>query len=417
MKLNILLNLIPLMLCAFMIPATAQSPIHYVVATPGEDASSSVAVNWHCFKEGSFLELKDASARDFRKSRRFFPSQKLWSLDPQYVTDSLFTRERYVCSVVMDGLMRNHKYEYRVVCGEQTSPVQSFRTASGKNTWSFAAFTDFQPVDNDRTGAMIDKVLAFAGKEVPLAVCSGDMVDYSAREGNWKWLFDNAPMGKFLFASSPGDHEYWGAVKPDGHISQLPVPEPYNTMFTFPDNGLDERKNSSFWFRYNNVLFVALDMGDSNTSKCEMFQKEVEWFKNTIFPLKGTYTYLIVLEHKGIFGSYASDSGVSKNLRPLWAPVFREAGVDLVLCGHDHMFHRSVPIAGTTYLGMGTSGKKRRVPDDGLYNDGLQAKVINLPETDQCMGALIDVSPQCLDVTVIDLSGTVVDSFRVPVRE
>ena len=407
------LVLAALLLCTL---GFAKSPIHYVVATPGEDASSQISVNWHSFEPGSYLEIKNASAKDFARALKVIPQQKLWSLDPQFVSDSLFTRERYVCSVRLEGLMRNHKYEYRVVCGDWCSPVYSFQTASGRSKWTFAAFTDFQPAGNDRTHAMIEKVISYSGREIPLVVCSGDMVDYSAVEKDWEWVLDNALMGQFVFASSPGDHEYWGTKMPNGHISQLPMPEAYNSMFTFPANGLDERKNSSFWFRYNNILFVALDMGDSNTSKCEMFDRETEWFTKTIQALKGTYTYLVVLEHKGIFGSYESDSVVAKNLRPLWAPVFREAGVDLVLCGHDHMFHRSVPIAGTTYLGMGTSGKKRRVPDTGLYNDGLQAKVINLPETDQCMGALVEVDSKCLKVTVIDLSGSVVDSFRVERR-
>lgn len=398
----------------------AQSPIHFVVTSPGEDASSQIGINWHCFAPGSYLELKDASAKDFSRARRIEPESVLWSVDMEYplkanpaVEDSLFLNPRYVCSVNLDGLMRNHKYEYRVVCGESVSPVSRFKTASRSGKWTFAAFTDFQSAFNPNTHPIIDKVLSLAGAPVPLVVCSGDMIDTSTQESQWRWLLDHPQFADFIYASSPGDHEYW-ASGGDRHIPQLPKPLVYNRLFNNPKNGLPERLNSCFYFRYDNVLFVSIDCEDSNKASSAMIDREVEWFRNTIMPLKGTYDYLVVLEHKSIFGSYKSDHVVAGQFRPKWAPVLREAGVDLVLSGHDHMFHRSVSIGGTYYLGMGTSGRKTRTPDEMLYTDGIQALVLDLKSSGQVMGATIDVDRDKMTVTVYDLSGATVDRFDVP---
>lgn len=393
--------------------------VHFLVADPGQDASSEVGINWHCNRPGSILEVREASDQSFENAQRYCPAEEVWSLSQEFVTraepdsvESLFCDSRYVCSVNLSGLKAGCSYQYRVVLGNECSEVRNFTTASGAKEWKFVAFTDFQPAHNDKTHAIIEKVRSLAGADVPLAVCSGDMIDYSSAEQSWRWLLDNEIFGRFLFASSPGDHEYW-AKGTEKHIPQLPKPLVYNRIFNNPRNGFEERLNSSFFFHYNNVLFVALDMADSNTPRTSMFEREAEWFSQVVESRKGTYDYLVVMEHKGIFGSYTNDSGVAKYMRPLWAPVFRKAGVDLVLCGHDHMFSRSVSIGGTYYLDMGTSGKKVRTPDEGLYNDGLHELVLDLKASGQCMGAVIDVGPQGMQVWVYELDGTLIDSFTI----
>ena len=392
--------------------------VHYLVADPGEDAGTEVGINWHCNRTGSYLELREASASS-EKVQRYCPLEKVWNLPMEFVTtaqnesdEKFFTDSRYVCSVNLRNLKKGCTYEYRVVLGDYRSRVQTFTTASGSKEWTFAAFTDFQPAHNEKTHPMIEKIVSIAGGDVPLVVCSGDMTDYSTRERGWGWLLDNEIFSRFIYASSPGDHEYW-AQGSMGRIPQLPKPLVYNRIFNNPKNGLPERLNSSYFFHYNNILFVALDMADSNTPRTSMFDREAEWFGQVVESQAGTYDYLVVMEHKGIFGSYTNDSGVAKYMRPLWAPVFRKAGVDLVLCGHDHMFSRSVCIGGTYYLDMGTSGKKVRTPDEGLYNDGLHEKVLDLKASGQCMGAVINVGRQSMEVKVYELDGSLIDSFCI----
>lgn len=412
--------------------------IHFIVTNPGEDASRQINVNWHCSEPGScMLLMKDYETIAVKAE------EKLWSYPKG---DSLFQQQRYVCSVSLDNLEPGTDYSYRIAAGKDTSDVRSFTTASGSRSWNFLAFADFQHAFNEQAHKIIAKGMEFsaglnagtgsgrtkAGKAVsgsqaesaPLVICSGDMIDTAANEESWRWILGTPLFGRFIYAAAPGDHEFWG-IRPEGekHIPQMETPATYNAIFNNPKNGVEAYRNSNYYFYYNNVLFVALTLGDSNTFLCGNFILEAEWFRKTILPLKGTYDYLVVFGHKSVFGSYKEDRGVRKYLSPIWYPVFTEAGVDLVVSGHDHMYSRTYPLEndsvsstgdGTFYLDLGSSGNKYREPDEGLYSDGLHAKVLNLKAEPQTLGASVSVDRKRMEVRVFNLNGEVVDSFVVP---
>lgn len=54
-------------------------------------------------------------------------------------------------------------------------------------------------------------------------------------------------------------------------------------------------------------------------------------------------------------GYHGSDLAV----RAAWAPLFADAGVPLVLAGHDHDYQRSAPVDGVTYVVSGAGAKLR----------------------------------------------------------
>lgn len=395
--------------------------IRFIVANPGEDASREVNISWHTDAPGSVLQLSTGSDVTFANAVTINPtSEVMWCYERG---DSLFQKSRYVCRAELKGLRKGTNYIYRIVNGDTGSEVCQFCTAAGARTkkaqeWVFTAFTDFQTAENPNSIPLIAKITEIAGSP-SLMLCSGDMTDYGSRETDWRWILDNKHFRKCLYAATPGDHEYWGIkLSPsDKHIPMMDLPHTFYAMFDFPKNGIEERRGSNYYFYYNNILFVGLDMGDSNTCRSEMFNHEAEWFKSTIGRLKGTYRYLVVYGHKSIYGSYKTDACVFKSMNPLWAPVFKEAGVDLVLSGHDHMFSRTREIDGTYYLDMGSSGRKFRTPDEELSTDGLHETVINLKETQQSMGAVITVDNKQMSVNVYDKTGAVFDHFTIKAKK
>lgn len=386
--------------------------VHFIVTSPGEDASRQVNVNWHSRVSGSWLELTSAADTAFCRAKTIYPQEKLWSLE---CGDSLFARPRYVCRVNLDGLKRGGDYIYRICAEDWKSATFRFSTADGSRKWKFAAFTDFQPHSNPYTHTLVRMVDSIAGGS-PLALCSGDMIDTAVCQDEWEWLLDEPDfMSRFLFASSPGDHEYWGL--PVGrHIRQLDEPATYKALFNFPKNGPDGSVGSCWWFIYNRVLFVSLDTGDSNTPVTDRIAAQAEWLVRTAAELKRRYDYLVVMQHKSVQGSYTNDPGVNKRLKPILAKAYVEAGVDLVLSGHDHMYSRTREIDGVWYLDMGSSGSKTRVPDEGQYSDGLHEKIINLRELRQCVGAVVDVDGKQMRVSVYNRDRGLVDRFTVKRR-
>lgn len=421
-SLSIFLMMIIISLFGGIMVNADSSSFHYIVTTPGEDSSTEVRINWHSFVNGSYLEYTLADDIDFNNSIEVLPTQEEWStngLVNANPNSSFYTNPRFVCKASITGLTPRTNYIYRIKTDDECSDIYHFTTSGLTNDWNFCAFTDFQHQSNSITHKLVDKVRSIAGNPT-LVVCSGDMVDTAGNESEWKWLMDSEMFKNFTYASSPGDHEYWGDYQND-HSLKLDKPHTYNALFNNPQNGCEDAMNSSCYFYYNNVLFFLLDFEDSDTVTSTKLSKEMVWFTNKVKELEGTFQYLIVLEHKSIYGSYTTDSRVAKTMRPAWYPVFDEAGVDIVFSGHDHMYSRTYKLynnkvsqiltQGTYYVDMGTSGDKTRVPDEGLYTDRLHEKILNLNELNYACGADVRVTSEKIEVNIYNTYGALVDSF------
>ena len=79
------------------------------------------------------------------------------------------------------------------------------------------------------------------------------------------------------------------------------------------------------------------------------------WLKEDL--QKNRKKWNVVFLHHPAYG-VDENSRLSEEIRKRWVPIFEDAGVDLVLCGHQHVYMRSETINGVTYI-MGNSGQKR----------------------------------------------------------
>jgi len=417
-----------LILGGMKVKAAYDMPIFHLITTnPGEDASTTIGINYHTPKAGSHIEYTLVTDKDFSKAISVTPEEKTWSIKGQTNADekdTFYTVERYVCSATLTNLTPCTKYKYRLVNGSDISNTYFFTTAGLTNDWSFVALADCQYGKNKVSHNMIRTMQEIANNPA-LVVCSGDMTDYGGREEEVTWFLDNPVMQDFIFASAPGDHEYWAR---DISGSKLfTTPYVYNNTFNFPKNGASLAQNSNYYFYYNNVLFVMIDTDDSDTVSSSKMTQEVNWFKTTIKALEGTYQYLVVLGHKSIYSAYSNDSRVFTTIRPQWYPAFDECGVDLVISGHDHMYSRTYKLydgkvtdnagenryKGTYYLDLGSSGDKTRELEQAILEDGLHVDGPDIKKLGWTLGAHIDVSDKIMKVTVYNQYKNVVDTFSV----
>ena len=336
--------------------APVEKDFFLITTTPSVDTSCEMNVNYHTNIDGSFIEYTVSSDTNFENALTLQPEQKEWSTKGVKNADSgdSFATTRYVCSATFKNLSSRTKYIYRIRKDDYISNVYTFTTSGLTNSWNFLAFVDFQPYNNQNTHPLINRMLALANNP-SLVVCSGDLTDCGAHEEEWRWLIDNDCFSKFIFASTVGDHEYWGTA--NSPVPMMDTPYTFNGIFNNPKNGHKNTLNSNYYFYYNNVLFVYLDMNDSNTSTGTKFTNQENWFKETMTALDGTYQYSVVLAHKSIYGSTTTDTGVRKYINPKWYPIFDQFGVDLFIGGHDHMYSRTyalknnkVDANGTYYL-------------------------------------------------------------------
>lgn len=405
---------------------TSDEFIYHIVTTPSEDCSNAVMVNYHCKDSGSYVLYTLKSDSEFKNAKKAIPTEEYWSTEgmANVSEKSGFYQKRYVCNVELKDLDERTSYIYKIIDKEHESKVNSFTTAGLTNTWNFAAYADYQYRMNTMTAKLINNMKDIANNPA-LMVFSGDFVDVADNEYEFTHILDDESFSNFIYAAAPGDHEYWGDE--ENNHPQWDFPYTYCKLFHNPQNGASTSLNSSYYFLFNNVLFISLDCNNSDVSSGSRFTDQVKWFKQVIADMEGKYQYSVVIMHKSIYGSAENDSSVAKNMRPQWYPVFSDANVDLVLSGHDHMYSRTYRLynnkksldytKGTYYLDQGSSGDKTRNPDSTLVEGGtIHEKVIDLKTMNYSIASNIEVSETEMKVTVYNQYKRIVDEFTIKAK-
>jgi acid phosphatase type 7 len=121
----------------------------------------------------------------------------------------------------------------------------------------------------------------------------------------------------------------------------------YFRVFDLPENaeagGIASRTEHYYAIDYSNVHFVMLDSQASDRSKNGDM---ADWLKRDL--AKNTKPWVIAAFHHPPYskGSHDSDEvydsrGRMQDMRENIVPILEQAGVDLVLSGHSHMYERS----------------------------------------------------------------------------
>jgi predicted phosphodiesterase len=121
----------------------------------------------------------------------------------------------------------------------------------------------------------------------------------------------------------------------------------YFDIFDLPENGeaggLESHTENYYAFDYSNVHFVMLDSQDSGLSQTG---KMATWLKKDL--AQNSKPWVIAAFHHPPYskGTHDSDDesdsgGRMDEMRENILPILEQAGVDLVLSGHSHMYERS----------------------------------------------------------------------------
>jgi hypothetical protein len=112
-------------------------------------------------------------------------------------------------------------------------------------------------------------------------------------------------------------------------------------------------------------------------------------------------TWTIATMHHPAYS--AGEHGSSMNVRRAWSPLFEEAGVPLVLAGHDHDYQRSTPQNGITYVISGGGSKLRETGREDFT--AVSASILHYVD--------LLVYEDRLEGRAIDHDGELIDSFTI----
>jgi acid phosphatase type 7 len=153
-------------------------------------------------------------------------------------------------------------------------------------------------------------------------------------------------------------------------------------------------------FDWGNTHFVALDSELYHGDRGSDPEKQKDFLEQDLAASRKRWK--IAFLHRSPYGSsrHGGDGRVREDLEPLFA---RHA-VDLVFSGHDHVYERTVPIRGVTYVVSGGGG--RRLYPAG--NGELTASSVSAHHA-----VLVRVSGGRLLLEAVEVGGKVVDRLEL----
>jgi predicted phosphodiesterase len=219
--------------------------------------------------------------------------------------------------ITLKNLQPRQTYYYQCVWDDGKSTIGKFRTAPADESTPLR----FAVVGDSRSDlAMCTKISNLIVDYDPdIVLHSGDIVARGKNLDEWQtFLFD--PARKLLqnipFYPVLGNHEQ---------------ESPYYYNF-FPLH-----KNKPWWsVDYGPVHIIGLDTSVPTDPNSEQYKFLVDDLQ------KNKKEWTIVVFHYPIF--HCHPTRPVYDFRYTWQPLFMKYGVDLVLNGHDHYYHRSFPI-------------------------------------------------------------------------
>ncbi len=216
--------------------------------------------------------------------------------------------------VRVTGLRPDTRYTYRVKWDGKTSATFSFRTMPpmGSRRFRLAAYGD------SRSNPVVHSeiVRRMLSTDPDVVIHTGDLVSDGSKKEYWKPQFFD-PL-RPLAARTPvipclGNHEKDSGLCYD--------------YFPFPD------KAAWFSYRWANVHFIVLD----SQKPYEAGSDQYKWLEKE---LEGPDAdWRVAFFHYPMFSCHPSRN-VNGN-RWAWQDLLDRHGVDLVLTGHDHYYHRT----------------------------------------------------------------------------
>lgn len=318
--------------------------------------------------------------------------------------DSLFLDGKmiYYFSALLNDLSENTIYVYRVGSDSIWSEWNQFRTASKENKpFRFVYLGDPQ---NDLRED-VSRVFREAFRKAPDAafwLFAGDLTD-EPKDSLWSEWFEASGFIHKMIPSimAVGNHDLTIEMV-DGKRKRINDYILWKKMFTLPENGLDNMKESVYYVDYQGVRFIVLNTNYN-------LEEQAVWLEKILSSNKNKWT--IVIYHHPFYST--GEGRDNKKIRDAFMPIFDKYGVDLVLQGHDHTYARTHKIKagnidskGTVYI-TSVSGPKQYKPNP-LYKE-LIAKLGSFVQLYQ----IISINGNKLNYEAYTINGELYDNFEL----
>ena len=236
----------------------------------------------------------------------------------------------------------------------------------------------------------------------PLVVLGGDIVNRRGSAEEWNAFFETIDRVRadrdFIMASPTGVH---GGQKP-----YYDVPG-FSDRFILPENGPFGHENGFFSFDYGCAHFMILDSNYMDNTDEEACKYLGAWIKHDLATNRKPAAFA-VMHHPMYSVGHSIDDGLhAKAMQDGFQRLLYRYGIDMILCGHQHLYCRTCEETQITQL-MGVSGSKHF---DAKNTEKLAVLAENVVVT-----TITATNGYKIEGETFDIDGNSIDSFSQDVR-
>ncbi len=199
-----------------------------------------------------------------------------------------------------------------------------------------------------------DKMIEYLGNEHLNAwILLGDNAYSYGTDAEYQTNFFGIYKDKLLkqvpLFPAPGNHDYRD-VDFSSEVAKQTHVVSYFQNFSMPENGqcggVPSHNSSYYSFDIGNIHFLSLDSYGQveKTSLWDTTGPQVTWIKEDLEQLNPSSTWVVAYWHHPPYTMGSHNSDREKDLiaiREQFIPILERYGVDLIICGHSHVYERS----------------------------------------------------------------------------
>ena len=369
-----------------------------ILLNVGEDPQTSVFLSWRNSKNVNDNVIRLYKQVDSKhvliKEIRVEAKNVMTQLNGKNYSYNTFSTE-------ITGLDPGTQYFYNIGNGLNWTNKKTFKTVDSGPT-NFALYGDVQGAYQRHYNQYLNTfdTSLHLDQTPDIHLLAGDVVDRSDKFEEWQYL-NNAMKDHFstkLFSAALGNHDNFD----EGSV--------FEALFTSPHNGVIGLENRNYWFEVDNAIVAVWD-----TESSSRFKDQSTWLTNIM--AQSDKPFKIVLMHRSAYPMRYNESHIRK-----LTSTFEEAGIDLVLSGHDHIYNRTSMFNGQkselnngiVYVCGGSSSGSKYYSEDSNSTNRYWRDVVY--DTNNPVFSLFTVTKDEISFNayaVINDSPTLIDSFVI----
>ena len=285
--------------------------------------------------------------------------------------------------------------------GEETNNIQQ-EDSDRKQQVSFLFFSDTQADPETGDYSCVGELMAQAKEQAAdsgLVIFGGDTVNDGRDAEEWRIFREAAkPLVGLVMLAVPGNHDN-------------------QTLLADQFDGIPEApagQGQGYFYVYNEgpVYFLMLDsniMGAAN-------QRDIDWLRDKLesqAARKAIWRVAVMHHPMWTVADNPKDEARADTMRQSFLPLMEEYGVDLILCGHQHIYARSLPMKGaaTSHDGRGIVQIMTASGGKGSYAAGIREYITVSSDAPNYL--YITADEESLIITAYDGEGKPFDSCPI----